>query len=60
MAGLGVSLGWPVEPPILRVEVLVRAPDATRVDALGPLLAAFLLTGHLTVGRLHSMGTVLM
>ena len=42
-AGVGLTLGYPETPPVLRASVPVVAADATRAEALGPPLAALLL-----------------
>ena len=49
-AGLGITLGRAGAPPMLKAAVPVRGSDATWVKALGPPLAALLLTGLLDLG----------
>lgn len=46
--GLGITLSRPSEPPLLSAAILVSAFDATRTEALGPLLAALPLFAGIT------------
>ena len=50
LAGLGITLGRAGAPPMLQAAVPIWGSDATRVEALGPPLAALLLTGLLDPG----------
>ena len=43
-AGIGITIARPDKPPILTASIPVTATDATRTEALGPALAALLLS----------------
>ena len=55
-AGLGITIAWPGGPTLISASVPVKGTDATRVEALGPPLAALLVTARLPFGRVALYG----
>ena len=55
-AGVGITIARPGGPALVSASVPVKGMDATRVEALGPPLAALLVTTRLPMGRVAFFG----
>ena len=55
-AGVGITIACPGSPALVSASVPVKGTDATRVEALGPPLAALLVTTRLPMGRVAFFG----
>ena len=55
-AGVGITIARPGNSALVSASVPVKGTDATRVEALGPPLAALLVTTRLPMGRVAFFG----
>ena len=53
---MGITIAHAGGPALLSASVPVKGTDATRVEALGPPLAALLVTTRLPLGRVSYFG----
>ena len=55
-AGVGITIARAGGPALVSASVPVKGTDATRIEALGPPLAALLVTTRLPPGRVSYFG----